>query len=338
MEPLKFGILSTASINRYGFIPIVEKVADADLVAVASRNDEGAARYAAKHGIPYAYGDYDSLLNSRGIDCVYIPLPAAMHAEWAIKALAAGKHVLCEKPVTVEAAEAEAIKKKVEETGLVFAEAMHYRYHPLARRIEELIASDEIGEVMHVSATFCVPLPPGKIQYKPELGGGALLDVGCYPVNFVRWIARSSAARVEKAWAFRSGSGMDLTTIAALRFDNGVVGRIHCSLIKLLPQTAVIRGTKGVIRVLLPFNPTTELGPLTVNLCRLTISNRSGTRVVRVSSNVSYYYQLDAFCRCVRLGEPPLTNIDEAIAGMKLIDAIMEKAGIRTGARGEARA
>ena len=120
---------------------VVKKVADAELVAVASRSEEGAASYAAKNGIPYAYGTYDGLLESRSIDCVYIPLPVSMHAEWAIKALEAGKHVMCEKPLTANAEEAEAIRKTVKKTKRTFIEAFHYRYHPLMLRVGELVRS-----------------------------------------------------------------------------------------------------------------------------------------------------------------------------------------------------
>ncbi|MFH1538298.1 MAG: Gfo/Idh/MocA family oxidoreductase [bacterium] len=332
MEPLRFGIISTASINSYGFLPIVGKVADAELVAVASRSEEAAAKYAAKHGIPYAYGSYEGLLASSGIDCVYIPLPVSMHAEWAIKALEAGKHVMCEKPLTASAEEAEAIRKKVKETKLTFIEAFHYRYHPLMLRVGELVRSGAIGEVRKVSSAFCILLPdPRKVQFKPELAGGALLDVGCYPVSFVRWIAGSDNARVERARAFLAPSGVDLTTSAVLRFDNGVIGRINCSLIVPRLQTATVVGTEGSIEVHFPFSPVAEVGPLHLNLYRLTLKNKKGKRNIRVASDVTYYYQLKAFCRAVRTGEPALTNIDEAVANMRLIEAIIKKAGISTG-------
>lgn len=332
MAPLKFGIISTASINSYGFLPVIKKVADAELVAIASRTEEGAAEYAARNGIPYAYGSYESLLASRSIDCVYIPLPVSMHAEWAIKALEAGKHVMCEKPLTANAKEAEAIRRKVKKTKLAFIEAFHYRYHPLMLRVGELVSSGAIGEVKKVSAVFCIILPdPRKVQFKAELAGGALLDVGCYPVSFVRWIAGAKKARVERAQALKAPSGIDLTTRAILRFDNGVIGKIHCSLIVPRPQTATVVGTEGSITVHWPFSPVAEVGPLHLNLYRLTLKNKKGKQNIRVASDVSYYYQLEAFCRAVRTGEPALTNVNEAVANMRLIDAIIEKAGIRTG-------
>jgi predicted dehydrogenase len=330
MENLKFGILSTASVNEYAFLPEIKKVPCAELTAVASRNLKKAAAYAAKHGIPEAYGDYDTLLSHADIDCVYIPLPASMHAKWSIRALEAGKHVLCEKPAAANADEARAVAAKVKETGKIFAEAFHYRYHPLAAKIEEIVRSGGVGQVKDIYAVHGVPLlDRNKVQFKPELAGGALLDIGCYPVSFARWIAACDEAKVLSARAEMTRSGVDGTMHANLLFANGIRAAIHCSLVRYMPMSARIRGSEGVIYVLSPFTPAMYAGRFTVDV--YVLIHRRGLRVrnIRVPSKTSYFCQLETFCDAVRGGEQPVTNADEAVANMQLIDAIYEKAGLR---------
>jgi predicted dehydrogenase len=330
MEPLKFGILSTASVNDYAFLTPVKKVADAELVAIASRDLKRAADYAAKHGIPQAYGDYDRLLAVPEIDCVYIPLPVSMHSEWSIRAMDAGKHVLCEKPVASNADEARAIAAKVKASGKIFAEAFHYRYHPLAARVGEIVRSGGIGEVKHIFASFGVPLfDKNRVQFKKELAGGSLLDIGCYPVSFSRWIAGCSEATVVSARPELTKSGVDGSMKAKLKFANGVTADIHGSLVKYLPMAARIKGSKGEIDIVSPFMPAAQTGNFVIDV--YVMIHREGFRVhnIRVPSITSYHAQLEAFCAAVRSGTQPITNAEEAVANMQLIDAIYEKAGLK---------
>jgi predicted dehydrogenase len=329
MENLRFGILSTASVNDYAFIQPIKNVPCTELLAIASRDLKQSANYAARHGIPEAYGDYARLLADPDVDCVYIPLPVSMHAEWAIRSLEAGKHVLCEKPATANANEARAIAAKVKETGKIFAEAFHYRYHPLAARIEEIVRSGGVGEVLNISATFGVPLfDKSKVQFSKELAGGALLDIGCYPANFSRWIAGSDDATVVYADAQLTRSGVDGTIRAKLKFANGVVAEINASLVKYLPMAARIKGSKGEIDILSPFTPAAQVGKFVIDV--YVLIHREGYKVhnIRVPSITSYNAQLEAFCAAVRTGIQPVTNADEAVANMLLLDAIRDKAGL----------
>lgn len=329
-KKLRFGILSTASVNEYAFLPVIKKIDGAELAAIASRNIKTAQSYAEKNGIPKTYGDYASLVADPEIDCVYIPLPVSMHAEWSVKAMEAGKHVLCEKPVTANAAEAITVAEKVKETGVTFAEAFHYRCHPLAERIEELVRGGEIGEVREIYAQFGIPLPDrSKVQFKRELAGGALLDIGCYPVSFSRWIAGCDEARVTKAKAKMTSSGVDGTIRATLEFENGVTAKIAGSLIELIPMSAFIRGSEGSISILMPFNPAVYVGPALINLYILILQQGLKVRSIRVPSTTTYHCQLEKFCVCVRNGTTPITSADEGVANMRLIDAIYEKVGIR---------
>jgi predicted dehydrogenase len=326
---LNFGVLSTASVNEYAFLPVIKRIPGAKLVAVASRDAERARVYAKKNGILRSYGDYDSLLSDADIDCIYIPLPISMHAEWSVKAMEAGKHVLCEKPVAANEAEARAIAEKVKETGAIFAEAFHYRYHPLAECVEKLVRGGEIGEVTNVFAQFGIPLPDrGKVQFRPDLAGGALLDIGCYPVSFSRWIAVCDEAVVVKATAKMTSTGVDGSMRADLKFKNGITAKIGCSLIELMPMSAFIRGTKGSISILAPFTPAFYAGPVLVGVYAMILQQGIRIRNIRVTRALTYQRQLESFCDCVRSGSSPLTNADEAVVNMRLIDAIYNKAGV----------
>ncbi|MEW5944834.1 MAG: Gfo/Idh/MocA family oxidoreductase [bacterium] len=337
MTRLRFGVLGTASVNAYGFLPVIRGISGAECVAVASRDGEKAARYASKHAIRGSYGDYDELLADPGIDCVYVPLPVSMHAEWSLRALSAGKHVLCEKPVAMNAAEAETIARAVEKTGLTFAEGFHYRYHPLCVRVEGIIRSGGIGGVREIKAAFGVPLSRGKIQFRPELGGGALLDVGCYPVSFARWVAGCETATVASARADVTLEGVDASMSALLEFENGVRAEIKCSIARFIPMSALVRGTAGAIFILSPFTPAVGVGPFVVDTYLILV--RRGARVTsaRVPTVLSYRRQLEAFCAAVRGGAQPPTNAREAVANMRLIDAIFRKAGLRAGGRARRR-
>lgn len=300
------------------------------LAAVASRDKNKARDYAAKHGIPNYYGGYAELLADPLIDCVYISLPASMHAEWSIKALEHGKHVLCEKPVAANAAEASAIADKVAETGLTFAEAFLYRFHPLAFRIEEIIRSGDIGDVLEITTQTGVPLlDKNKVQFDPDLAGGALLDIGCYPANLARWIAGCDEYEVEEASAERTKSGVDGSMSARIKFANGASASINCSLMKFLNSYAYIKGSKGSLFCLAPFSPVVEAGLLTLSIYLLAVKTGSGVKTYRVPARTTYYCQLAAFCDCVRSGAQPVTNALEGVENMRLIDAILTRAGMR---------
>ena len=309
---------------------MVGKIEGMQLTAVASRNIDSAAIYAQTYNIPKAYGDYDSLVADPDIDCVYISMPNAMHKEWAIKALDAGKHVLCEKPVASSAGEAQEIADKVKATGLTFAEAFHYRYHPLAAKIEEIVRSGDIGEVIEIYSVFNNRIKDrSKPQMFGRLAGGALMDTGCYPVNFCRWIAGCDEAEVKWAHSTFTETGVDGTTVARLKFDNGVFGNIGCSIDLLFPVSAFIRGSKGTIFLDMPYCPAWQKGN-TIKDVYLFLVQR-GLRVdnIRVPAITTYHCQLQAFCDAVREGRQTLTDAGQAVLNMRLIDAIFDKSGGR---------
>jgi len=329
MDTLKFGILSTARVNDYSFLPVIKKVAGAELTAIASRDSAVAGAYAAKHGIPKSYGNYDSLLADPRIDCVYIPLPVSMHAEWSIKALDAGKHVLCEKPIASNESEALAIAEKADASNTVFAEAFHYLYHPLMTRTLEIVRSGRIGNVKKITAMHGVPhFDRDRVQFKPELAGGALRDIGCYPVHFARTVADCNDVQVLKAMPELTRSGVDATMRATIEFSNGIRAEVIGSLSKYYPMSAGIIGDKGSIHLLSPFNPAVCLGPLCADIYLIIHRSKRGIRNIRVPTITSYQCQLEAFCDAVRTGSRLPTTARDGASNMRIIDAIYKKAGI----------
>ena len=184
---IRIGILGAARIAPQALIRPARSQANVEIVAVAARDRDRAAAFAGKHGIPRVHDSYEALLADPEIDAVYNPLPNSLHAEWTIRALQAGKHVLCEKPMAANADEAAEMAKVADETGLVLFEAFHYRYHPLALRAKAIIDAGEIGALRHIDAQFCtLMLRPNDIRLRYDLGGGALMDLGCYTINMIR--------------------------------------------------------------------------------------------------------------------------------------------------------
>ncbi len=299
-----------------------KQVPEAEVVAVAARQRERAQAFATKHGIPTAHASYEALLADPEIDAVYNPLPNSLHCEWTVRALRAGKHVLCEKPIASNAAEAERMLAAATESGRVLAEAFHYRHHPLAARVREVLDSGEIGRIRHVEVAFCIPfLLPGDIRYRLDLAGGATMDVGSYTVNLARFLG-GAEPEVLSAEARLSSPQVDRWMRAELRFPDGSTGRVTHSLFSstLLKASAEVRGDRGRVRVLNPIAPQFYH--------RLTVETAAGKRVERCRGDATYVYQLRAFARAVRGEAPIVTDGADAVRNMRVIDAIYDRAGL----------
>lgn len=332
MKSLRFGILGTASVNDYAFLPVIKKVSGARLVCVASRDKSRARHYAKKRGIPEWKGSYEAVIDDPDIDCVYIPLPVSMHAEWSVRALQAGKHVLCEKPMGSTYAEAMRVAACADASDRVFMEAYHYRYHPLMEKIEEIVRSGDLGGVVRITSQFGVPLMDrGKVQFQKETAGGSLLDIGCYPVSFSRVIADCDDASVLKAQGRRMPSGTDGDMSAELRFDNGVEARIRCSLIAYQPMYAHIACERGALFILTPFTPGMDVGPIRIDTYLLLVRRGRSWSGVRVPSAVSYQRQLETFVSCVNADARPKTDAREGAAVLRIIESICRRAGFMAG-------
>ena len=221
----RWGLLGTARINR-SLIPPLRSSQDNRLLAVASRDAARAVAYAREWGIERAHGSYEALLEDREIDAIYIPLPNHLHAEWAIKAAAAGKHVLCEKPLALSVGEVDAIEAAARKHGVVIAEAFMYRHHPQTLKVKQLVDEGAIGELRFVRGSFSFPLDnPGDCRLRPEWGGGSLWDVGCYPISFTRFLLGQEPVEVFGSQT-KGPTGIDLTFAGQLVFANGVLAQI----------------------------------------------------------------------------------------------------------------
>lgn len=320
--PLRIGVLGAARIAPSALIRPARGNDHVVVAAVAARDRSRAEAFAARHGIARVHECYEALIDDPEIDAVYNPLPNGLHGRWTQAALAAGKHVLCEKPFTANAEEARAVAALATTAGRVVMEAFHYRYHPLSLRAEEIIRSGELGTLTRVEAALCFPLPAfSDIRYDYSLAGGALMDAGCYAVHMVRTFG-GAAPEVVSAQAKLRDPRVDRAMTAELRFPAGHSGRIRCSLwsTRLLDTSARIVGDRGQITL---FNPVT---PQLVH--RMSVRSPRGRRVERFSRRSSYAYQLDAFAAAVQRGAPVLTTPADAVENMTVIDAIYRAAGL----------
>jgi predicted dehydrogenase len=320
-RPLRIGVLGAAKIAPMALIKPAREVPGVEVGAIAARDAARAEQFARKHGVPRVHASYAALLADDAIDAIYNPLPNGLHAEWTIRALEAGKHVLCEKPIASNAAEAEQMAAAADKSGRVLVEAFHWRYHPLAARMREVVQT-ELGDLRHVEASFCFPLPFfSDIRYSWELAGGAMMDAGCYAVNMVRWLA-GAEPEVVSAEARLARAKVDRYMTAELRFSDGRTGRITASMLssKLLSIALRARGTAGEMRVLNP------LAPHIYHSLKL-IKPGKTTRE-RLMGDATYTYQLRAFVEHVRGGVPMSSDARDGIANMRVIDAVYRAAGL----------
>jgi predicted dehydrogenase len=323
MDVVRIGVLGAARIAPAAIVKPARNVPEAEVVAVAARDRTRAEKFASKHSVPNVLADYQAVIDSSDVDAIYNPLPNGLHAQWTTAALEAGKHVLCEKPLTANADEAEQLAAVAQRTDRVLMEAFHWRYHPLAKRMVEIVRSGELGAVRNVEAALCFPLPMLKdIRYQYDLAGGALMDAGCYTVHMVRTLS-GEEPEVARAVAKTRTSDVDRAMHAELRFPSGATGEITCSMwsSNLLRLHARVTGERGELRV---FNPTT---PQMYHRLKVTADGQH--RVERFPRRPTYEYQLEAFCAAVLRGEPTLTPPADSIANMKAIDAIYTAAGMK---------
>jgi predicted dehydrogenase len=328
-QPLRIGTLGAARITPAALVKPAAEHPEVEVVAVAARDRGRAEKFASKHSIPTIHDSYESLIADPQVDAVYNPLPNGLHGHWTIAALEAGKHVLCEKPFTANADEAEQVAAvAAKHPDLVVMEAFHYRYHPLVARLLEVVASGEIGDVQRIETRMCFPLPMfNDIRYQLDLAGGALMDAGCYAVHQLRTLA-GAEPEVVSAETKTKQPQVDRWTKAELRFADGRTGGIECSMWskKLLTLGALVQGSRGEMKVL---NMT---GPQYYHRVTVTTKDpRSGAtsrRKEQVKGEATYWYQLQAFTKAVREGGPVLTPPSDSIANMRVIDATYRAAGL----------
>jgi predicted dehydrogenase len=322
-DSLRIGVLGAARIVPVALIAPAKRLGDVEVTAIAARDAARATAFARRHGIPRVLASYAALVEDPDIDAVYVPLPNGLHCEWTIRALEAGKHVLCEKPIASNAAEAARMAEAAERAGRVLMEAFHWRYHPLAARMIQVASDGTLGKVQRIETNMCVPLPlPGNIRYDYALGGGATMDTGCYAVSMMRWLAGAEPA-VVSAEAKLSSPKVDRFMSAEVTFADGRTGRIRCSMFSavLLDISARVVGDRGEMRVLNPVAPH-------VMTHRIVVRTPEGRRVERVPGASTYEHQLRAFADAVLRGGPVLTSARDGVANMRVIDRMYEAAGL----------
>jgi predicted dehydrogenase len=324
---MKIGILGAAKIAPSAVIQPASFIKGVEIYAVAARDFDKAQKFATKHCLEKSYGSYDDLLADSEIDAVYIPLPNGLHGEWTIKALHAGKHVLCEKPFTANADEAKAVAEIAKKSGLIVMEALHWRYHDLASRAKQIIQSGELGEIKQVEMSMCFPLPIfSDIRWQWALAGGSLMDAGCYCVSIARFLADAEAdttTNILSAKAKTIGDGkIDRWINAQMKFDNGVNANITAAMwsTTLLKMKAKVIGTTGELHIVNPIVPQ--------HFNRLTINVGGKRRVEKVVGEASYTAQLRAFKAAIEGEATNITDTNYAIRNMSFLDAIYQKAGL----------
>jgi predicted dehydrogenase len=321
--PIRIGILGAAAIVPAALTNPARGIHEAQILAIASRDPKRAYALAKKHGIPRVHQTYSAMLADDDVDAIYNPLPNSLHAKWTIKALKAGKHVLCEKPFASNAEEAEEMATVAREKGLVLSEAFAYRYHPLTARVKEIIANGEIGKVEHIDAQFCFLLPsPKNIRFNYDLAGGALMDCGCYPVSLIRYLMQAEPT-VENAEARLFAAQVDRRMSADLSFADGRTAHLVCDMLylRLFRSSLKVEGSEGKLEVINPYHPHW--------FHRLKVQGQKGSYSENTYKQNAYVLQLRAFLRAIQ-GEKKLsTDPADAVANMRVIDAIYEKAGLQ---------
>lgn len=321
-SPIRIGVLGAAAIVPSALTDPARSVPEARVVSIAARDPKRAEAFARRHKIPRVHQTYRDVLADPDIDAIYNPLPNSLHAEWTIRALKAGKHVLCEKPFASNANEAEQMANAARETGLVLSEAFAYRYHPLTMRVKEIIASGELGNIQHIEAQFCFLLPsPRNIRFQYELAGGALMDCGCYPVSLIRFLAEAEP-HVKSAKARLFAPQVDHKMSADLSFADGRTGHFVCDMLspRLFRSLLKVQGDAGKLSVFNPYHPHW--------FHWLRVHGRNGSYAEYGRGENVYVSQLRAFVKAIH-GEMKLnTDPADAVGNMHLIDTIYEKAGL----------
>ena len=298
-QALRFGILGAANIAR-SFARGVAASERVSIVALASRDADKGRAFAAEIGVERVHASYEALLQDPDVDAVYIPLPNSLHAEWVIRAAQAGKHILCEKPLAVTAAETRAMFAAAHKYGVHLVEAYPYRAQPQTLKLRELLDSGAIGRVQLIHASFgFIFSDPANIRLDPALGGGALLDGGSYAANFVRMVAGELPSRV-MASARWTDSGVSRTVVATLEFGSGLLAQISCSFATAHHRHALISGDSGILETTY-LNHAPEGAPLVIHL-RRGIRNTALRETIETPGGDGFLAEAEAFERLVTLG------------------------------------
>jgi predicted dehydrogenase len=328
LTPIRIGLLAASRIATEAVVEPALLVDGVDVTAVAAR-DLGRAREAAtRWNVPTAYGSYAELVASDEVDAIYIGTPASLHREWAIAAIEAGKHVLCEKPFAANAEDAHRIADAAAASDVVVMEAFHWRYHPYAEQIRRIANSGVLGQIRRIEATFDIVdgfIPRDDIRWDLAIGGGATMDLGCYPIQWVRFLAGGDP-EVVSAEAVCPVPGIDGSLVAELRWPSGITGQIESSMIAKGEEFSTwitVRGDAGTLKA---------TGPLAgmIATARITVETAAGVEEFAPDSpsTMTYFHQLIAFRDAIVDGKPFPTTAADGVRNMEIVDACYRAAGL----------
>jgi predicted dehydrogenase len=325
MRKIRWGVLGAARIATEKVIPAMQRGRYSEVTAIASRDDGRARTVAAPLGIPKSYGSYEALLADPEIDAIYNPLPNHLHVPWTMKAAEAGKHVLCEKPIALSAAEARALLEVRDRTGVKMQEAFMVRTHPQWQKARALVADGRIGEVRSMLGFFSYfNDDPGNIRNVPAFGGGALMDIGCYLINTARFIFDREPTRVTGLVERDPSLHVDTLTSILLDFDGRhAVGTCGTQLVPY--QRLQIFGTEGRIEIEIPFNAPPD------RPCRMLVDSGrdlfgAGTERFEIDTCDQYTIQGDLFSKAILDGTDVPAPLEDAVRNMEVIDAVFQAA------------
>lgn len=320
-DKVRWGILSTAKIGKTCVIPAINAAHNAETLAVASSSGSPDA-FAEELGIPRAYSDYDALLDDPEVDAVYIPLPNALHKEWVLKAAEKKKHVLCEKPAALTADEAAEMADACRKHGVLFMEAFMYQFHPMYKRVREILDSGEIGTVRVIRSafSFTLDLSSNNIRLQEDLGGGSLYDVGCYCIHVTRLLTGKEPQQVSANGHMLDGTSVDLTTGAVLSFEDGVTGLLHSSFELPFRNDVEVIGSEGSLTIPYAFRPDNSPDG---NGCIRIVKKDGESREETIEGDI-YLEEVEHFSSCVLKGQDPVYTGEDTVKNMRVIEACLK--------------
>ena len=320
MKKVRFGVLGVSGHFIKRIVVPMMKSENVQIYAISSRNIEKAQQTAEKYSIPMAYGSYEALLEDSSIDAVFIPLPNHLHKDWIFKCIDAGKHVLCEKPLTMNASETLEVMEHVRGKGLNVMEAFMIRFHPKWQKAKSVIENGYIGKVTHIHSVFSYNnQDPANIRNIREYGGGSLLDIGCYAINTARFILGKPPVRVISLVDQHPDYGTDMTTSAILDFD-GPRALFTVSTATFPQQEVKIFGTEGTVTVTIPFNDISEIKG------RILFENREAVKQIKFEPTNQYKLMFEAFASNIIGGLPSPIPLEDSLENMRTIDAVFKSA------------
>ncbi|HEX9837827.1 MAG TPA: Gfo/Idh/MocA family oxidoreductase [Anaerolineales bacterium] len=314
---LNWGLLSTARINRALITPLRSSKRN-HLLAVASRTQESADRYAREWKIPRALGSYEALLADPEIDVIYNSLPNHLHAEWTIKAVEAGKHVLCEKPIALSVDELDAMKESARKHGRVVAEAFMYRHHPQTLKVQDIVKNGSLGSLKLIRGSFSYVLTrAGDVRLDPAMGGGSIWDVGCYPISYTRTVAGETPLEVF-GWQVTGPTGIDETFVGQMRFNHEVHAQFDCSFAIPFHAFMEIVGSEGTLNIPNPFKPGVDE--------KMFLTREGKTETIKIKGQELYIGEVEDMADAVLLGHSPRISLDDSRANVAVISVLLESA------------